>query len=220
MQSLEDPRAGVRSAAINSLGSIAITKGRSGVIHPEPLIAAFRGMMKDQDAMVRGEAIGAIGRAAPDRQSDPPAELIKALNDESSPNRLSAIEVLTRFHAGMERVLPHLIRGFEQSSAGSPERAAYVRAIRVTRPPAVTSACLPALLAALKSPDAQLRFESRFVDQLVRSGLSHCRTGLDRGSRETADRTAHSRIGEGQPCELGRRVCGCPDIGPGPGRTE
>ncbi len=160
LQTLKDPLAPVRSAAVNSLGSIAITKGPSGVIKPDPLIAAFRGTMKDQDAMVRAQAIAAIGRAAPERQIDPPPELIEALHDQSSPNRLSVIEVLTRFHAGMERVLPHLIRGFEQSSVGTPERAAYVRAIRVTRPPAVTSACLPALLAALKSPDAQLRFEA------------------------------------------------------------
>jgi HEAT repeat protein len=160
LHTLDDPQPVVRSAAVNSLGSIAITKGPSGVIQPEPLISAFREMMKDQDAVVRAEAIAAIGRAGPASESDPPSELIEALHDGSSPNRLTAIEVLTRFHAGMERVLPHFIRGFERSGPGTPERAAYVRAIRVTRPPAVTSACLPALVAALASPDAELRFEA------------------------------------------------------------
>ena len=52
LRTLDDPQPVVRSAAVNSLGSIAITKGPSGVIQPEPLISAFREMMKDQDAVV------------------------------------------------------------------------------------------------------------------------------------------------------------------------
>jgi HEAT repeat protein len=175
LHALDDLQPAVRSAAVNSLGSIAITKGPSDIIQPEPLISAFRGMMKDHDAVVRAEAIAAIGRAAPASESDPPSELIEALHDESSPNRLTAIEVLTRFHDGMERVLPHLIRGFERSGPGTPERAAYVRATRATRPPAVTSACLPALVAALASPDAQLRFEAASA---IRSFSPDCRTAV------------------------------------------
>ena len=62
---LEDNQPGLRSAAVNALGSIAITRSPSGVIEPQSLTAVFRKMLKDKDAMVRAEAIAAIGRAAP-----------------------------------------------------------------------------------------------------------------------------------------------------------
>jgi HEAT repeat protein len=160
LRTLQDPLPSVRAAAINSLASIAMTESPSGVIQPEPLISAFTLMLKDPDAVVRIQAISAIGFALPERLGDPPPELIAALHDEESSNRLIAIEVLTRFRAGLEKVLPYVIRGFEQAGSDTPERQAYAAAIRKTRPPFASPACLPVLVKALTSPDAQLRFEA------------------------------------------------------------
>jgi HEAT repeat protein len=175
LHAVEDPEPAVRSTAVNALGSIVITESPSGLIEPDPLIAVFTRMLDDRDAMVRAEAIAAIGRAGPGRKSVPPPRLIEALHDESVPLRLMTIDVLTRFRGGTDTVLPHLIRGFERSGAGSSERAAYVQAIRKLRPPAVTAACVPTLVAALASPDEQLRFE---VVWAIRSFSPQCRAAV------------------------------------------
>ena len=158
VQATLDPAADVRSAAVIGLGSMAIPESSSRVIDPNRLIAVFFRMLEDRDATVRAGAIAAIGLAAPGRISDPPAKLIELLDDESIPVRLIAIDVLTRFRGGIDKLVPHLIRGLERSDAGSSERMAYVQACVKLRPPTATGACVPALIAALSSPDIQMRF--------------------------------------------------------------
>ncbi len=158
VQATLDSAADVRSAAVIALGSIAIPESSSGVIEPNRLIVVFTRMLDDRDATVRAGVIAAIGLAAPGRISDPPAKLIELLDDESVPVRLIAIDVLTRFRGGIDKLVPHLIRGLERSDAGSSERMAYVQACVKLRPPAATGACVPALVAALSSPDIQMRF--------------------------------------------------------------
>ena len=177
-----DPEPSIRSAAVSALSSIAITESPTGVVEQDRLIAVFARMLDDRDAMVRAGAVAAIGLSAPARRSEPPPKLIELLQDESVPIRLITIDVLTRFRSGIDKVLPHLTRGFERSGAGSSERAAYVQAIRKLRPPAVTAACVPGAGRCAGEPRRAVAVRIGLGDQLVQPTTADRRSRFDRDS--------------------------------------
>ena len=154
--SQNDPDATVRSATAQALWMIVVTwQGPLGVIDLNTIDAALERFAADPDAGVRHSAICGLGVIGPRISEEAPPGLLAALEDESPKNRLAAAEYLSRFPREIIRMLPSLVKSIEK--ARPPFRAAYAEILAQIRPPLFSAEAIPALVAALRSPDAEVR---------------------------------------------------------------
>jgi HEAT repeat protein len=154
--SQKDPDAAVRSATAQALWMIVITwQGPLGVLDLGMIDEALEHFAADPDAGVRHAAICGLGVIGPRISDEAPPGLIVALEDESPRNRTTAAEYLSRFPREVTRMIPSLVKSMER--ARLPFRAAYAEILGQIRPPLFSADAIPALVAALRSPDAEVR---------------------------------------------------------------
>ncbi len=167
---LGDPRAEVRGAAATSLGIIATVslggpgrgrrpseKGASPTLDVEMAAGALTGLLEDGDVAVRLAAIGALGALAPKATGGPPKPLFTALEEESAENRAAAALALSGYRNGLDPLIAILLRNIERD--GLPVHRSYISALTRIRPPAVSAAVVPALVAALGNRDRDVRLQ-------------------------------------------------------------
>jgi HEAT repeat protein len=165
VRSFEDPDAGVRAMAAQSLGVLVsehqglsgdapraqenLEKNRDAATH------TFARALSDQDANVRAVAaagLGLIGKRSP---LMPRPELIAAVKDASATVRAAAVRSLSNFTRGDDSMIPGFLSMLENDE---PEvRRACVEVLGTARP---TPALVPALIDTLRSHDRQVRFYS------------------------------------------------------------
>jgi HEAT repeat protein len=87
--------------------------------------------------------------------TNPPAELIATLNDESAENRAMAVVALARFPRGLDPLIPSFFQMMEHDEPAV--RTACERAMARLGPPGISPESVPALAAALRSPDRRVR---------------------------------------------------------------
>ena len=154
--SQKDPDAAVRSATAQALWMIVVTwQGPLGVIDLGTIDEALERSVTDPDAGVRHAAICGLGVIGPRLSDEAPPGLLAALEDESPRNRITAAEYLSRFPREVIRMIPSLVKSMER--AQPPFRAAYAEILGQIRPPAYSTEAIPALVAVLHSPDAEVR---------------------------------------------------------------
>ncbi|MGP0066271.1 MAG: HEAT repeat domain-containing protein, partial [Isosphaeraceae bacterium] len=154
--SLKDPDAAVRSAIAQALWMIVVTwQGPLGVIDLGTIGEALEGFATDTDAGVRHAAICGLGVIGSRISDAVPPGLLVALEDESPRNRLAAAGYLSHFPREVTRMIPSLVKSMEK--APPPLRAAYVEILAKVRPPSFAADAVPALIAVLHSPDAEVR---------------------------------------------------------------
>jgi len=149
------PPAGGGRGAQKGDGSAAPAKATVG---PQQLADAFTAMLGDQDAEVRLEALRGLGTVVPKLQMEPPKELIVALEDQLATHRAAAIRTLAGFHRNLDPVIPSLLRDLRPEQAAE-VRSAGIQALSAIKPPAISTASVPALVAALDNPDRDVRFQ-------------------------------------------------------------
>ena len=155
--SLKDPQPSVRIAAANALVSIISSEKSAGLIDHKAALhhSLRRALSRSRSAAVRYAALGTLGLVAPASGVDPPRELAEALKDESAGTRASAVVALTSFRRGLDPWIPSLLQMSEKDK-DSAVREAF-RLVVSIHPPAVSAAVIPTLIAALRSPDGQVR---------------------------------------------------------------
>ena len=154
--SLKDPEPGVRVAAAIALTSI-LSSGKSvELIDHKAALTALTGSLSDRDVAVRYAALGPLVLIAPGSGVDPPRELAEALKDESAGTRASAVVALINFRRGLDPWIPSLLQMIEKDKDPA-VRDAFRKSVASIHPPAVSAAVIPTLIAALRSPDEQVR---------------------------------------------------------------
>jgi HEAT repeat protein len=130
-----------------------------GRFRPDAAVfSALTEMINDPDRSVRVAVLGAIDQADFKAPFNVPKALGAALEEDSAEIRAGAAAAIGHSGNGLDPFLPALFRHAEHDSdARVREVCAAVLGIP-PRPPKVTSAALPDLLSALKSPDAKIRF--------------------------------------------------------------
>jgi HEAT repeat protein len=130
-----------------------------GRFRPDAAVfSALTGMINDPDRSVRVAVLWAIDQADFKAPFTVPKALGAALEEDSAEIRAGAAAAIGHSGNGLDPFLPALFRHAEHDSdARVREVCAAVLGIP-PRPPKVTSAALPDLLSALKSPDAKIRF--------------------------------------------------------------
>jgi HEAT repeat protein len=124
-------------------------------IDHKAVMDAMAETLHDTDARVRRTAIVALtsrsGRHAP------PEPLAEGLKDESAANRAAAIGGLAVYGQGLDPWLPALLAIAEHD----PDPAVREGSLRILKfafkPPALTAAAVPALIAGMGSKDAKVR---------------------------------------------------------------
>jgi HEAT repeat protein len=164
---LKDPVADIRLAAARSLGKISgATPPLLGAspVDREAIQRARVELRSDQDPRLRSVAL----RALCSFENDPPEGLVAGLEDQSAEVRLVAIELLVHHRRGLDPWIPRVIALAEHD----PEKRVREECTHVLRhpffkPPAVTEAVVPALLAGLKTEVVPVRcMIVRFTAQL------------------------------------------------------
>jgi HEAT repeat protein len=170
---LKDQHTEVRLAAATGLGAIVMTSPSSSgrgsgqaaktavppaasAVDFEAVDAAFVALLGDPDDGVRQAALVALGALAPRIAGDPPQALFAALEEASAAQRAAAVAVLSRFPRGLDPLIPWLLRHLERDEPQV--RAACTEALGGIRPPAVSKAVVPALIAGLGNRDREVRF--------------------------------------------------------------
>jgi HEAT repeat protein len=158
---LEDPDPGVRSAAVTSLASV-VSPGLAGTATPpfdrEAVMGALLARLGNHDAGVRRRVINTLNWNP--GTSGPPRWLAEALKDESAENRAAAIWSLIAYSRGLDPWVSVLLRLVEHDPDPSVRIACFNTFRRAFRPPAITAAAVPALVASLRSGDAKVRSEA------------------------------------------------------------
>jgi HEAT repeat protein len=185
----KDEQATVRALAARALGSISATKPASPKAGPrqkkgqdgnaastpapiaapveiDQVIAALDTALGDRDVNVRAAAAAALGRTGPLISKEPIAPLRKALEDKSAAVRAAALMAVANFGAGLDPIVQTLIKQAEPDDPAV--REACAKALQELKPPAVTSASVPALVAGLRNPDREVRLQ--VVNLLSRLG--------------------------------------------------
>ncbi len=166
----EDPDARVRAALVTSLSLIgagasvprpagrnpsAAKKASGPVIDIDAVAARLTTALDSPDEPVRQAALNGLGVMAAWLPGEPSPSLIKALDDESAVIRSAAAGALGRYRKGLDPAIPLLLRHLEDEQ--QPVRDACAQAFQRIRPPAVSAAIAPALIAALRVPDGHAR---------------------------------------------------------------
>jgi HEAT repeat protein len=156
LETLRDPAAEPRSAAIQALGMIVtVWDGPAGVVDSSRVGNAFIEAAADPDPAVRAAAMRGLGAVGPRIAGDPPPVILAALADPSEKVRMAAADALPFFVKGLPRSLPSLVHSFE---AAPPEaRPAYALVVERIRPRAYGTDAVAALGSALASPDKEVR---------------------------------------------------------------
>jgi len=153
---LKDPEPAVRNSATVALGYLTGSNGASRLIDLKAVISSLVAKLSDGDGEIRlatFHVLAALGRPS---GAEAPAELAAALKDESPANRAAAVAAVASFARGLDPMIPSLIRMMENDDAPS-VRTACALAIERVRPPAISLAAAPALIAALGRPDPRVR---------------------------------------------------------------
>jgi HEAT repeat protein len=116
------------------------------------------GKFDDPDAEVRLEAMRGLGALAPSLAGDPPKTLFVAMENGPAASRAVAITTLSRFKQGLDPIVPGLTRMLEKDESAE-VREACAHALGQIQGSALTAAAVPDLVAALRSPDANARFQ-------------------------------------------------------------
>lgn len=166
-----DPDRGVRAAVMTSLSLIgsgatsprpegrnpAAAKKRAAgpVVDAEAVAAALTAGLDSPDEPVRQAALAGLGAMAPRLPGAAPPGLVRALDDDSGVIRTAAAAALGRYRKGLDPAIPALLRHLEDQQPSV--CAACAEAFRRIRPPAVSPASAPAVLAALRVRDHAAR---------------------------------------------------------------
>jgi len=153
---LDDPEPVVRTAATTALGYVAGSEGSSRLIDLNVVIADLVARLSDRDAEIRLAVLHVLTAVGQASGVDPPKELAAALKDESAGNRSTAVTALVRFPRGLDPVVPHLFWMMEHDDEPA-VRTVCAEAMERVRPPAITPAAVPALIAALGRPDRRVQ---------------------------------------------------------------
>jgi HEAT repeat protein len=167
---LKDPEAEVRGTAATAVGIIVGTApggsrrgaGRAAkkagpALDLDAAVGGITGLLDDRDPVVRLAAISAMGSLGARVAGDPPKPLLAAMEDESESNRVAAVSALASYQGGLDPWVPTLLRHLEKDEM--PVRSACVIALERLRPPAVSAAVAPAVIAAMGSRDRDVRLQ-------------------------------------------------------------
>ncbi len=161
---LKDAEPGVRSATAIALGKIALPRLAPTAGSPasrDAILDALVGALGDRDAKVRLAAINAM--ASYPIRTDAPHALGLALKDESAENRGAAVRGLILRQQGLDPWVPILLRLVEHDPDPSVREQCMRTLSFAFKPPAVTPAALPALIAGLKSGDIKVRSQAASI---------------------------------------------------------
>ncbi len=135
----------------------------------------------DPDTEVRLAAIGALDALAPKVSTTPLEVLVASLGDESEKNRAAAAKAFLRYRKDRFRAIPMVVRALEKvrppyrsgylaflrgispppretrGNSSAAEERAYLRPVAA---PEFSAETVPLLIAALESPDPEVRFLS------------------------------------------------------------
>jgi HEAT repeat protein len=168
---LKDPEPRVRTEAMISLGRIARPQIGGAATPPldrRSVMDALIAMFGDRDAGVRRIAIHTV--ASHFSESGPPEALAAALKDDSAENRAAAILGLSFARQGLDPWIPKLLRLAEHDPDPSVRKACLSTLHHAFEVRAVTAAALPALIASLKSADAEVRSRVAFILGFLKAG--------------------------------------------------
>jgi HEAT repeat protein/lysophospholipase L1-like esterase len=154
---LGDKDEAVRAAAAWALGRLGPRPGED-----LPVLAA---RLEDEAAAVRGGAAWAIGQLGTRGRSASSA-LVARLNDSDVGVRRRVVEALERVEPD-EACLPEVLRLLEEGGPGRAEAARVVGLIGASAAPAV-----PALAAALRAPEPDVRREAVIALQKIGPGAA------------------------------------------------
>ncbi|APW61738.1 sister chromatid cohesion protein PDS5 [Paludisphaera borealis] len=161
IQCLNDPAPGVRSAAAIGLVDLASPGIAAPPIDRATVMDALVELLGDRDAGVRLSAIKSM--ISHPWGSVPPSALAEALEDESAENRAAVVSGLSKFRIGLDPWVPILLR----LAAHDPDSNVRVECLRTLsftfKPPAVTLAVVPVLIASLRSTDATVRSQAASI---------------------------------------------------------
>ena len=156
IRSLKDREPAVRVAAISALVDLAVTRHGAGSIDLPAMIAALVESLGDQDENVRLVAFNAMARCGPIAPVDPPMGLVAALTDRSSRVKAATVRALANFRCPLDPCVDFLLRGVEGDDREM--RSACWAALVRSKPPAFSSAAIPALITALGNGSRTGRF--------------------------------------------------------------
>jgi HEAT repeat protein len=152
---MNDAEPAVRNAATNTLGYI-MASGKPEVTDPRSVISTLAERLGDRDAEIRLAALRGMVAVGPSSGVAAPNELGAALKDELADHRAMAVAALAGFPRGLDPWLPTIFRMMEHDDEPS-VRAPCADALKRLRPPAISVAAVPALVAALGRPDRGVR---------------------------------------------------------------
>jgi HEAT repeat protein len=155
---LKDRDPSVRLAALRALMLMGLTKGTAGLIDPHAVVVALAEILGDRDDEVRLAAFGAIECYGPLDRAGPPPALVAVLEERTVEDRAAAIKALASFPCSLDPWLPFLLRCSEHDEP--PVRDACWLALGRRKPPAVSAAAIPTLVAALTSRSPVVRLHA------------------------------------------------------------
>ncbi len=126
-----------------------------GLINPHEVVVALAEILGDREDEVRLAALIALERFGRLDPAGPPGALVAALEERSVRTRAAAIKAVASFPCSLDPWLPFLLRCSEQDEP--PVRYACWLALARWKPPAVSAAAIPTLLAALGSKSRIVR---------------------------------------------------------------
>ncbi len=153
---LKDPEPSVRVASANALMSLPMG-GRPSIIDHGTVMAILVDRLADPDPETRLAVIRIMAALGPWAGLGPPKELIAALDDSSAGIRSTAVMTLSSFPRGLDPLIAPLFRMMESDDAKVGSACAYALD-QLIRPPAVTSAAVPAMIAALGRPNVRVKY--------------------------------------------------------------
>jgi HEAT repeat protein len=155
---LDDREPSVRVAAAKALGYIAFSQAGARVIDVDALIVSLAARLNDSHENVRLEILAALANRGHQATVAPPPALVAALNDKSAQVRAAAVRSLASFPCPLDPWVPLLFRNLEASEPRV--RTESGLALGREKPPAVSLAVLPELIAGLASANRLVSYFS------------------------------------------------------------
>jgi HEAT repeat protein len=210
--SLKDPDALVRIESARGLinltfgGSVSRkggarkeTAAAGAPIDVHKLADIVLGVLDDPDTEVRTEALRALAALAPLLAGNPPEVLKSAMQDPSSTIRANAVITAVHYKQGLDPITPVLTKLLLHDE--DPQvRQTCANAVPQIQPSALSAAAVPALLEALQSEDANVRFQ--IVTLLTRLGPEARRAALPAFIASLKEPASTDRVGRGRPAPV------------------
>lgn len=155
-RALGDDHREVRRIAALGLSGLCFMNGgdqRPLPADTKPLVDALVRALKDLDSQVSESAHWTLEAIVPRLAGDPPADLIAALKDPDRTRRAVAAEVISRFSQGHDAALPALLEALEKDAPSE----FFTECETAVDSAKVTTASVPILAAALRSPNVRVR---------------------------------------------------------------